>query len=78
MSLLNPYTIDVDNKIFDDIYKRISLYPWDSLISVDGWDYGTDPTYMKELCEYWTSDLDWKKHENIGYMILIGVNKNQR
>ena len=28
-------------------------------------DHGTNKNYLKELCEYWVSDFDWKKHEKL-------------
>jgi microsomal epoxide hydrolase len=32
---------------------------------MEGWTHGTNKEYLKELCEYWASDFDWKKHENL-------------
>ena len=63
MQSVSPYTVSVERKIIDQVYQRVLSYPWDALISVDGWDYGSDPSYMKELCEYWVNDFDWFKQE---------------
>ena len=29
-----------------------------------GWDYGTNLDYMKEFCDYWASEFDWREQEN--------------
>nr|RAV97591.1 hypothetical protein DBT41_15145 [Aerococcus urinae] len=29
----------------------------------DRWAYGTDMTYMRELCDYWLKGYDWRKAE---------------
>ena len=63
MQSVSPYTISIERKVIDQVYQRVSSYPWDALISVDGWAYGSDPSYMKELCEYWVNDFDWFKQE---------------
>jgi len=63
MQSVSPYTVSIERKVIDQVYQRVSSYPWDALISVDGWDYGSDPSYMKELCEYWVNDFDWLKQE---------------
>jgi hypothetical protein len=28
-----------------------------------GWDYGTSPAYLEDLCAYWRCDFDWRKQE---------------
>ena len=28
-----------------------------------GWDYGSNLDYIKELCEYWRTDFDWRAQE---------------
>ena len=63
MQSVSPYTVSIETKVIDQVYERISAYPWDSFASVDGWDYGSDPSYMKNLCEYWVNDFDWRKQE---------------
>ena len=32
--------------------------------NVDHWEYGTSHKYLKELCDYWIKDFNWKSHEN--------------
>jgi hypothetical protein len=27
------------------------------------WDYGTDPAYLRELCDYWQGAVDWRAQE---------------
>ena len=53
-----------DDQIFN-INSKIKNYPWSSIEDMDGWIHGTNKNYLKELCEYWVSDFDWKKHEKL-------------
>jgi microsomal epoxide hydrolase len=65
MTLLNPYTIKIDNDVINGIYERISSFlPWKNLIEVEGWEHGTDPSYMKELCDYWINQFNWREQES--------------
>ncbi|MCP4327589.1 MAG: epoxide hydrolase [Alphaproteobacteria bacterium] len=63
MTSVRPFHIDVPDETLAAIRARVAAYPWHEMPDDDGWDYGTNLDYMKELCAYWVEDYDWRKHE---------------
>ncbi|PCJ14679.1 MAG: hypothetical protein COB04_14630 [Gammaproteobacteria bacterium] len=55
---MDKFIIDVDQSQVDDLKKRLELTRWPDEVG-EGWQYGTDLTYIKELCAYWKDDFDW-------------------
>lgn len=64
MKLLYPYKVNIDNKVINTIYERVASFPWDMMVGVEGWEYGADITYMKELCNYWVKEFNWQEQES--------------
>lgn len=60
---LQPFQVAVPDDVLDRIYARVRAYPWDAMPDLDGWEYGTNLAYMKELCDYWVTDFDWRELE---------------
>jgi len=58
-----PYVINIDVSILDDLRHRLAMTRWTNDINNDNWKTGTNTTYLKELCYYWLHDFDWKKNE---------------
>ena len=63
--MIRDYKINVSDQQISNIISKIKDYPWSSIENMEGWTHGTNKEYLKELCEYWVSDFDWKKHENL-------------
>jgi microsomal epoxide hydrolase len=63
--MIRDYKINVSDQQISNIISKIKDYPWSSIENMEGWTHGTNKEYLKELCEYWASDFDWKKHENL-------------
>ena len=63
--MIRDYKINVSNEQISNIISKIKDYPWSSIENMEGWTHGTNKEYLKELCQYWASDFDWKKHENL-------------
>ena len=42
---------------------RNSIASFRELPDDGGWDYGANLDYMKELCDYWVNDFDWRAQE---------------
>jgi microsomal epoxide hydrolase len=59
---MQPYTIDVPEKVLVDLQSRLSATRWPDEVGQD-WQYGTDLSYLKSLCEYWAGDFDWRQQE---------------
>ena len=64
MSELKPFNLSVSEETLHYIKKRVSSYPWHEMPSDGGWDYGTNLDYLKNFCEYWVEEFDWKAQEN--------------
>ena len=63
--MIRDYKINVSDQQISNIISKIKDYPWSSIENMEGWTHGTNKEYLKELCQYWASDFDWKKHENL-------------
>ena len=65
MTAYQPFSVAVPNNTLEFIQTRVREYPWHEM-PVDGrWDYGSNLDYMKELCDYWVNDFDWRRQEAI-------------
>ncbi len=64
---VTPFKIDVPDTEIDRIKQRIRDYEWfeeptDS--DRDGtWAYGANKSFMRDLCDYWLNEYDWRKQE---------------
>ncbi|MEM7748260.1 MAG: epoxide hydrolase family protein [Pseudomonadota bacterium] len=63
MSDLRPFQINIPDETLHAIRERVANYPWHEMPDDGGWAYGANLDYMKELCDYWVSAYDWRKHE---------------
>ena len=63
MSAYRPFSIEVPDETLKFIQARVRDYPWHEMPDDGGWDYGTNMDYMKELCDYWATEFDWRKQE---------------
>ena len=70
-----PFKINIEQSILDDLKKRIANTRWTDEIENSKWEYGTNKTYLKELCDYWQNTFDWKKQEE--YLNSFSILKQQ-
>jgi epoxide hydrolase len=63
VSEITPFRIEVPDEVLDDLEDRLGRTRWPDQIPGTGWDYGTDRTYLQELCTYWRDEYDWRTHE---------------
>jgi microsomal epoxide hydrolase len=56
---VRPTRIDIAPGVIDDLRDRLRRTRWFEGIDGTGWDYGTDLTYLRALCEQWAEDFDW-------------------
>ena len=61
--MITDFNINFTEKEISSIYQKIKDYPWNSISDLEGWEHGTNNTYLKELCDYWINEFDWQKHE---------------
>ena len=57
------FQIHVEQSVLANLQQRLAATRWPDEIDGAGWDYGTNETYLKELCNYWQNDFDWRKQE---------------
>lgn len=59
------FKINIKQTVLDDLKNRIANTRWTDEIENSKWEYGTNKTYLKELCDYWQHTFDWKKQEEL-------------
>ncbi len=65
MTSITPFEVNIDDATVSAIKNRVAHYPWHEMPVDGGWEYGTNLDYMKSICQYWVSDFDWKKQEQL-------------
>ena len=60
---ITPFRIDVPQAVLDDLRDRLARTRWPDQVPGSGWDYGTDLSYLRELCDYWRDRFDWRAAE---------------
>ena len=63
--MIKEFTIDINEDQITNIKSKIEHYPWSSIEDMEGWTHGTSKKYLKELCDYWVKEFNWKKHEQL-------------
>jgi hypothetical protein len=60
---MKEFIIDNPQPVIDDLHHRLAATRWTNEMDNKKWEYGTNGDYLKELCNYWQHDFDWKKQE---------------
>lgn len=55
-----PYEIAVPESLLTDLRQRIVRVRWPRQPAGLGWEHGVDFAYLRELCEHWRGDYDWR------------------
>lgn len=63
MSTVQPFRIEVTQNVLDDLKSRLQRTRWADAPENAGWNYGTDPDYLRGLVDYWINQYDWRKQE---------------
>tara|TARA_B100000315_G_scaffold67473_1_gene61309 strand:+ start:30885 stop:32030 length:1146 start_codon:yes stop_codon:yes gene_type:complete len=63
MTTVKPFKVRISDEKIDAIRTRVAAFPWHEMPDDGGWDYGTNLDYMKEFCNYWVTEFDWRKQE---------------
>ena len=68
MSAARPFRIHFPQRKIDAISKKVKAYQWGDMPQIPPdaphrWIYGTDMSYLKELCAYWVERYDWRQCE---------------
>jgi epoxide hydrolase len=60
---IKPFKIDIPQADLGDLRGRLTRTRWIEAAEDDGWTYGIDRGYLRELADYWQQGYDWRKHE---------------
>lgn len=58
-----PFNINIDETVLADLRSRLAATRWPDEIDNEKWEYGTSMSYLKELCDYWQHQFDWRGQE---------------
>jgi len=58
-----PFQIDVPQDVLTDLKQRLVNTRWPEAELVDDWSQGTPLSYMREICDYWANQYDWRERE---------------
>jgi len=60
---IRPFTIHVPDSVLADLRARLAKTRLPDALQGDGWTYGTDLRYLKDLVAYWRDRFDWREQE---------------
>ena len=70
MPTKEPFTIHITDEVLTDLRERLRRTRWADDFANEGWAYGTNGAYLKELVTYWLEQYDWRKHETAFFGLL--------
>ena len=62
---IRPFTVQIEEYILEDLKLRLSHTRWPDELPNSGWEYGANLAYMKQLINYWQTEFDWRKQEEV-------------
>jgi len=63
MSDIKPFKIKISDEELEDLNKRLIATRWPEKETVKDWSQGVPLSYIKEICDYWVNEYDWKSRE---------------
>jgi pimeloyl-ACP methyl ester carboxylesterase len=60
---VRPFAIRVPDAALVDLKARLARARFPSPLQGEGWTYGTDVRYLRELVEYWRDRFNWREQE---------------
>ena len=58
-----PYRIQVPDSVLADLHRRLDATRFPEPLPGEPWSRGTPVAYVRELCDYWRHQYDWRTHE---------------
>ena len=58
-----PFTVAIPDETLRDLKERLKRTRFAADFANDGWQYGTNRDYLKNLVEYWIDGYDWRRVE---------------
>ncbi|MBU6267740.1 MAG: alpha/beta hydrolase [Sphingomonadales bacterium] len=60
---IRPFRCEVPEAALADLRERLARTRWPDQLPDAGWDYGTERSFLQDLCEYWRDGFDWRAAE---------------
>ena len=60
---LVPFTAHIPDSAITDLRERLARTRWPEAETVDDWSQGVPLNYLKDVCDYWADDYDWRSFE---------------
>ena len=60
---MKPFSINVPDSILTNLKHRLQQTRWTDEPDPNGWSYGMNPQYLRDLATYWQDGFDWRKQE---------------
>lgn len=57
---IEPFFPEYSAEAVADLRNRLHRTRWPDDVPHSGWDYGTNPDFLREVCDYWSSGFDWR------------------
>jgi pimeloyl-ACP methyl ester carboxylesterase len=61
---LQPFQIEIPEADLRDLRERLARTRWPENETVGDWSQGVPLVYVKELCDYWAEQYDWRATES--------------
>jgi pimeloyl-ACP methyl ester carboxylesterase len=58
-----PFRLDVPEVDLQDLHQRLRHTRWPERETVDDWSQGIPLAYVREVCEYWADEYEWRATE---------------
>lgn len=62
---MRPFEIHVEQRVLEDLARRLAETRWPDEVEGAGWDYGVSRAYLQELVAYWRGSFDWRRQERL-------------
>ena len=67
MAAATPFRIELPDGRLEAIRRQVRGFDWDAMPTLiehgDPWSAGTDPGFLRALCDYWVDGFDWRAQE---------------
>jgi pimeloyl-ACP methyl ester carboxylesterase len=60
---VTPYRIEIPDSDLADLRERLLRTRWPEAETVDDWSQGVPLAYLRELCDHWVGEYDWRATE---------------
>ena len=58
-----PFEIAIPEEKLEDLRERLERINWAPDFGNEGWAYGVNGEYLRELADHWLNRYDWRAHE---------------